>query len=92
MLGHKQIQRPGRPNIGIAHPLATIAASEARNRITSAIAAGGVHCDASASGIDWRFWGVSMIVGMMQQTQIPWPRSSAAMLSVRRTTAFFATM
>src|SRR5205823_7906109 len=78
------------PESAIAHPLTIIAASEARNNITSAIASGGVHCEASSSGMAAQFCGVSMIVGITQPTQMPCGRSSAAMLSVSRTTAFFA--
>src|SRR5438876_6408013 len=64
-------QPRGAPDNTMEHPLVIIAASDAKNRMTSAMADGGVQYEGSALGIAARFCGVSMIVGITQATPIP---------------------
>ena len=72
--------------IGTAAPVTPLAPGETRNAITSATWSGVTHLEVSASGMAARFCGVSRMVGSTQFTLMPWPRSSAAALSVARMT------
>src|SRR5260221_597462 len=81
-----------RPVTGIAAPWIARAASEARNKITSASASGATQRRGSAPGMSARFCGVSMTLGSTQLTLMPLSRSSADMLSVIRITALFAAL
>src|SRR6058998_353655 len=76
-----------RPNTGTAAPLMAREASEARKRITSAMAEGSTHFVKSAFGCAARFCGVSMVAGMMQFTLTSEAFNSSARASVRRRTA-----
>src|SRR5437016_905950 len=64
-------------------------ASEARNKITSAIAAGSTHLLKSPLGTAARFCGVSIVPGMIQFTLIFNTFNSLARDSVNRSTALF---
>src|SRR6266581_608436 len=77
------------PNTGNAAPLTAREASEAKNRITSAMAAGSTHLLKSPLGTAARFCGVSIVPGMMQFTLMFDTFSSAASDSVNRSTALF---
>src|SRR5881628_1217991 len=78
-----------RPNTGTAAPLMAREASEARKRITSAMADGSTHLVKSAFGCAARFCGVSMVPGMTQLTLMFDAFRSSASDSVRRSTALF---
>src|SRR6266571_5968438 len=77
------------PYTGKAAPLMAREASDARNVITSAIAAGSTHLLKSPFGTAARFCGVSIVPGMMQLTLMFDAFSSAARDSVNRSTALF---
>src|SRR5258705_181090 len=77
------------PKTGSAAPLMARAASEARNAITSAIAAGSTHLLNSPLGTAARFCGVSIVPGMMQFTLMFDTFNSLARDSVNRSTALF---
>src|SRR5437867_3185123 len=77
------------PYTGKAAPLMAREASDARNLITSAIAAGSTHLLKSPLGTAARFCGVSIVPGMMQLTLMLDPFNSAARDSVNRSTALF---
>ncbi len=71
---------------GTRAPVTARAADEARNRITSATAAGWTHCETSASGMSLRLVGVSMMLGRTALTVTLVPASSSANASVMRWT------
>src|SRR5439155_18290391 len=77
------------PYTGTAAPLMAREASEARKRITSAMANGSTHFVKSALGCAARFCGVSMVAGIMQFTLMFAAFNSSASASVRRSTALF---
>ena len=87
--GYTQAGAQLNPLTGSAAPCTARAASEARKRMTSARSAGATQRDGSASGIERRLSGVSMIVGSTQLTLMPRSLNSAAIASVRRITADF---
>ena len=58
--------------------------------MTSAIRAGGVHCEKSAVGIAARFAGVSIVVGAIVFTRTPRSATSFCRISANDSTARFA--
>src|SRR5271165_177938 len=77
-----------RPLTGTSAPVTALAASLARNRITSASSCGVTHFAKSAFGMLARLAGVSMVEGSTALTVIL-PFHSAARASVRRCTPPF---
>lgn len=80
---------PTSPVTGMAAPWIALAASLARNAMTSASAGGATQREGSASGMAARFSGVSMIEGSTQFTLMPLSLSSPDIASVSRISALF---
>src|SRR5205814_10015622 len=77
-----------RPLTGRSAPVTALAASLARNKMTSANSFGVTHFEKSALGMPARFAGVSMVDGSTALT-VTLPFNSAARASVRRCTPAF---
>src|SRR5271165_1046886 len=77
------------PYTGTMAPRVTWFAGEARNRMVWAISAGFGHAAWSASGIDLRFAGVSMVEGATALTRMPSFTTSWASATVSAATAAF---
>ena len=72
------------PVTGTSAPVTAPASRDARNRITAARSPGATHLLKSASGIDVRLAGVSMVDGSTALTVTLRPLNSSARLSVKR--------
>jgi hypothetical protein len=70
----------------------TAASSEHRKRTTGAISSGLTHLSKSASGIDSRFAGVSIVEGRIAFARMPSSRYSACSTSTNASTAALAVM
>ena len=77
------------PVIGNDVPVTAPASRESRNATTGAICEGCTQLEKSASGMDARFCGVSIVPGMMQFAVTPLALCSSEIASVMRMTAAF---